>query len=112
MRIHYYLRRVNREARRLHHHLDEFLRTASACPFTLPPLTRSLLNVRVSVGRLFGWDREPAATARETLATRMATADLSKSLAPAGTREGLFGVVYRFENKQPLELINRTAHAP
>jgi hypothetical protein len=30
---------------------------------------------------------------------------------PAGTREGLFRVVYRFENEQLLELINRTAHA-
>ena len=29
----------------------------------------------------------------------------------AGTREGLFRVIYRFENEQLLELINRTAHA-
>jgi hypothetical protein len=29
----------------------------------------------------------------------------------AGTREGLFRVVYHFENEQLLELINRTAHA-
>lgn len=29
----------------------------------------------------------------------------------AGTREGLFRVVYRFENEQLLEVINRTAHA-
>jgi len=41
----------------------------------------------------------------------MTTADRSSSLAPAGTREGLFRVVYRFENEQLLELINRTAHA-
>ena len=91
--------------------LDEFLRTASACPFTSPPLVRALLNTRLFVGRLCGWDREPAATAWETFATRMTTADRSKSLAPAGTREGLFRVVYRFENEQLLELINRTAHA-
>ena len=30
---------------------------------------------------------------------------------PAGTRDGFFRVVYRFENEQLLELINRTAHA-
>jgi hypothetical protein len=30
---------------------------------------------------------------------------------PAGTRDGLFRVVYRFENEQLLELVNRTAHA-
>jgi hypothetical protein len=91
--------------------LDEFLQTASACPFTLPPLVRALLNLRLFVGRLLGWDREPAAIAWETFATRMTTADSSRSLAPAGTREGLFRVVYRFENEQLLELINRTAHA-
>ena len=50
--------------------LDEFLRTASACPLTLPPLVRALLNIRLFVGRLLGWDREPAATAWETFATR------------------------------------------
>jgi hypothetical protein len=41
----------------------------------------------------------------------LTAADLSKSLAPPGTPEGLFRVVYRFENEQLLELINRTAHA-
>jgi hypothetical protein len=91
--------------------LDEFLRTANACPCTLPPLVRALLNIRLFVGRLLRWDREPAATAWETFATRMTTADRSKSLAPAGTRDGLFRVVYRFDNEQLLELINRTAHA-
>ena len=90
--------------------LDEFLRTASACPFTTPPLVRALLNIRLFVGRLLGWDREPDATAWETFATRMTTADRSRSLVPAGTREGLFRVVYRFENEQLLEVINRTVH--
>ena len=41
----------------------------------------------------------------------MTTADRSRSREPPGTREGLFRVVYRFENEQLLELINRTAHA-
>jgi Protein of unknown function (DUF2867) len=93
--------------------LDEFLRTASACPCTStpPPLVRTLLNIRFFVGRLLGWDREPATTAWESFATRMTTADRSRSLAPAGTPEGLFRVVYRFENEQLLELINRTAQA-
>ncbi len=92
--------------------LDEFLRTASACPYTpAPPLVRALLNMRFFVGRLLRWDREPSAHTWETFATRMTTADGSKSLAPAGAREGLFRVVYRFENEQLLELINRTAHA-
>src|SRR6267143_862266 len=71
----------------------------------------ALLNIRFAVGRLFGWDREPDATVRETFATRLTAADLSKSLAPAGAREGPFRIVYRFENEQLLELMNRTAHA-
>jgi hypothetical protein len=91
--------------------LDEFLRTASTRLFTLSPLVRALLNLRLFVGRLLGWDREPSTTAWETFTTRLTTADRSKSLAPAGTPEGLFRVVYRFENEQLLELINRTAHA-
>jgi len=91
--------------------LDEFLRTTSACLPTTSPVVRALLNVRLFVGRLLGWDREPAATAWETFATRMTTDDRSRSLAPAGRREGLFRVVYRFENEQLLEVINRTVHA-
>src|SRR5207247_9341724 len=91
--------------------LDEFLRTASACLLTPSPVVRVLLNIRLFVGRLLGWDREPTATAWKSFATRMTTADRSRSLAPAGTRDGLFRVVYRFENEQLLELLNRTAHA-
>ena len=91
--------------------LDEFLRTARTRLFTCSPVVRALVNIRLFVGRLLGWDREPAATAWETFANRLTTADRSKSLAPAGTREGLFRVVYRFENEQLLEVINRTAHA-
>jgi hypothetical protein len=91
--------------------LNEFLRTASAHPFTPSPFVRALLNIRFFVGRLLGWDRAPAATAWETFATRMTTADRTRSLVSPGTREGPFRVVYRFENEQLLELINRTAHA-
>jgi hypothetical protein len=108
--------------------LDEFLRTAGArsqvncdcCEndrsrngslLTGSPVVRTLLKIRFFVGRLLGWDREPASTAWETFTTRLTTADRSKSLAPAGTRQGLFRVVYHFEDEQLLELINRTAHA-
>jgi Protein of unknown function (DUF2867) len=91
--------------------LDEFLRTAGALPFTPSAVVRALLGIRLFVGRLLVWDREPDATVRETFATRLTTADRSKSLALAGTREGPFRIVYRFENEQLLELSNRTAHA-
>lgn len=70
-----------------------------------------LLDIRLFVGRIFGWDRDSTASAHETFATRLTAADRSRSLAPAGTRDGHFRVVYRFENEQLVELINRTAHA-
>jgi hypothetical protein len=91
--------------------LDDFLRTASNCLFTPSRLVRMLLDIRLFVGRLFDWDREPAATAWNTFATRLTDTDHSRSLAAAGTRDGFFRVVYRFENEQLVELINRTAHA-
>jgi hypothetical protein len=91
--------------------LNEFLREASGRPFTPSPVVRALVDIRLFVGRLFGWDREPGANAWEPFETRLTAEDRSRSLVPPGTREGLFRVVYQFENEQLLELINRTAHA-
>jgi hypothetical protein len=91
--------------------LDEFLRATSSHPFTPSPLVRMLLDIRLFVGRLFGWDREPAAAAWRTFAARLTDADHFRSLESAGTLDGFFRVVYRFENEQLVELINRTAHA-
>jgi hypothetical protein len=91
--------------------LDDFLRTAGNCLCTPSSLVRTLLDIRFFVGRFFGWDHEPAATAWKTFATRLTDADHSRSLAAAGTRDGFFRVVYRFENEQLVELINRTVHA-
>jgi hypothetical protein len=80
-------------------------------PFTPSPIVRRLLKLRLSVGRLLDLDRESASTTAESFATRLNPFDRAKSLVPAGTREGLFRVVYRFENEQLLEVINRTVHA-
>ena len=91
--------------------LDDFLRTESNCLCTPPPLVRVMLDIRFFVGRFFGWDHEPAPTAWETFATRLTDTDHSRSLTAAGTRDGSFRVVYRFENEQLVELTNRTAHA-
>src|SRR5256885_13751047 len=89
--------------------LDDFLRTANNCTldtcgcsnssalFTPSPLVRMLLNIRFFVGRIFSWDNEPATTACNTFTTRLTDTDHSRSLAAAGTRDGFFRVVYRFE---------------
>jgi hypothetical protein len=91
--------------------LDDFHRTAGNCLCTPPPLVRMLLDIRFFIGRFFGWDHEPATTAWTTFASRLTDTDHARSLAAAGTRDGFFRVVYRFENEQLVELINRTAHA-
>jgi len=44
--------------------LDELLRATGGRLFTPSPVVRALLNIRLFVGRLLGWNREPDATAR------------------------------------------------
>jgi hypothetical protein len=92
--------------------LDDFLRVTGARLFAPPPVVRGLLNVRFFIGRIFGWDSAPPnAVVCETFADRLTPADRASSLAPAGTRDGPFCIVYRFENEQLGEVINRTVHA-
>ena len=95
--------------------LDEFLRAVSERPFTPTPLVRALLDLRLFIGRCFGWDRRrPSTQVAATFADRLTDADRARSLVPPGVREGpdgLFRVVYRFENEKLVELINRTVHA-
>ncbi len=91
--------------------LDDFLRTAPNCLCTPPSLVRMLLDIRFFIGRLLGWDRELSSTASKTFATRLTAADHLRSLTAPGTRDGFFRAVYRFENEQLVELINRTVHA-
>ena len=91
--------------------LDEFLQASRSHQYKLNPGARALISIRLLAGRLLGWDRELARLKSEAFATRLTTADRSQSLVPAGTPDGLFRIVYRFENEQLVELINRTAHA-
>jgi hypothetical protein len=92
--------------------LDEFLRAGNEQLFTLTPVVRGLVGLRLLVGRLLRWDHpRPSREAVPSFADRLTDADRHRSLTPAGTREGLFRVVYRFENEKLLELVNRTAHA-
>jgi len=77
-----------------------------------PPAVRALLSVRFFVGDLFGWDQATPSSVSESFAQRLTDKDRARSLAPAGTPDGLFRIVYRFENEQLDEIINRAAHVP
>src|SRR5260370_37101150 len=81
--------------------LDEFLRIASTRLCKLSPVSHALLDIRLFIGRLLGWDREPAATAWEPFATRLTTVDRAKSLAPAVRGHRLFLVGFRVANDEP-----------
>jgi len=91
--------------------LAEFLRRAGDLLREPPPMVRTLLSVRFFVGGLLGWDQPPSGAAYDTFALRLTDEDRARSFAPAGTVDGLFRLVYRFENEQLAEIINRTVHA-
>jgi hypothetical protein len=91
--------------------LAEFLRRAGDLFRQPPPVIQALLSVRFFVGGLFGWDRTTPGTNSESFAQRLTDEDRTRSLARPGTPDGLFRIVYRFENEQLNEVINRTAHA-
>ena len=75
-----------------------------------------LLGSEHCVRALFrGWlvrlGRPTPVSVSESLAKQLTGEDRARSLAPAGAPDGLFRIVYRFENEQLSELLNRTAHA-
>lgn len=91
--------------------LNEFFRATEDQPFTPSPVVRALIGARLIAGRVLGWDREPAAPDRASFADRLTAEDRARSLVEPGTRDGMFRVLYRFENEELLEIANRTAHA-
>jgi hypothetical protein len=92
--------------------LDGFRRASEGRPFTPSPAVRALFGIRRLVGRLFGWDTgsTPAEGERNSFAARLTPADRAGSLAAPGLRQGPFRLVYRFENEELLEAVNRTVH--
>jgi len=99
--------------------LCEFLRRASQCGCDtadaeinrLPPVARALFRLRFFLGRIFRLEAEPKDALAASFASRLTAEDRARSLVASGTPEGLFRVVYRFENEQLLEIQNRTVHA-
>jgi hypothetical protein len=99
--------------------LCEFLRRASqdGCDTAdaeinrFPPVARALFRLRFFLGRIFRLEAEPKDALAASFASRLTAEDRARSFVVSGTPEGLFRVVYRFENEQLLEIQNRTVHA-
>jgi hypothetical protein len=99
--------------------LSEFLRRASQDRFDaadaeinrFPPVARALLRLRLFLGRMLRLDAEPKDALAASFGSRLTPEDRARSFVVSGTPEGLFRVVYRFENEQLLEIQNRTVHA-
>jgi hypothetical protein len=77
----------------------------------LPPVARALIRLRLFLGRIFRLEAEPKDALAASFGSRLTPEDRARSLVVPGTPEGLFRVVYRFENEQLLEIQNRTVHA-
>jgi len=92
--------------------LAEFLRRANQGGTNrLPPAARTLFRFRLLLGRIFRLEAEPTDAGTAAFANRLTAEDRACSVVAAGAPEGLFRVVYRFENEQLLEVQNRTVHA-
>jgi len=99
--------------------LSEFLRrvnqngseAAYAKINRFPPVARALFSLRFFLGRIFRLEVEPKDAVTASFGRRLTPEDFAGSLVSPGTPEGLFRVVYRFENEQLLEIKNRTVHA-
>jgi|SRR5580692_1853368 hypothetical protein len=92
--------------------LCEFLRCGSRGGINrFPPAARALIGLRLFLGRIFRLEAEPKDALAASFASRLTPDDRARSFVASGTQEGLFRVVYRFENEQLLEIQNRTVHA-
>ena len=70
--------------------LDEFLRVASEQIFTPSPVVRGLLELRLLIGRHFGWDcPRPTPQAAPTFANRLRERKTRRTDQPDGPRGGV-----------------------
>ena len=80
-------------------------------PRQVNPIVRTLFGLRWFLGRLFGWDKKTGKTATLSYIDRLPPAERARSLEVPGRQNGLFRVVYTFENESLGEIINGTVHA-
>ncbi len=92
--------------------LSEFLRASQDRKGNnFSPAARALFGLRLFLGRILRLDAEPKNALAGSFGKRLTPEDRAHSLVAPGTPEGLFRVVYRFENEQLLEIQNRTVDA-
>jgi hypothetical protein len=75
-----------------------------------PAAARALFGLRFFLGRIFRLEAEPKDASANSFGNRLTPEDRARSLLAPGTPDGLFRVVYRFENEQLVEVQNRTVH--
>jgi hypothetical protein len=76
-----------------------------------PLVARALFGLRFFLGRILGLETEPEDAQVASFGNRLTVEDHARSIVEPGTSEGMFRVVYRFENEQVVEIQNRTVHA-
>jgi hypothetical protein len=76
-----------------------------------PLFARALFGLRFFLGRVLGLEAEPKDAPAVSFGNRLTVEDRARSIVEPGTREGMFRIVYRFENEQLVEIQNRTVHA-
>ena len=72
---------------------------------------RTLFALRIFLGRIFSLDKNAHGSNQPSFADRLTTNDRERSSVSAGTVEGIFRVLYSFENEILHETANRTVHA-
>jgi len=74
------------------------------------PAVRLLFGFRWWLGRLFGWDREPAQASEESYLHRLSVADRESTLVVPGTLEGPFRILFVSPQESIAEIRNATVH--
>jgi len=77
----------------------------------LPAAARALFGLRFFLGRIFRLEGQPKGAGAASFARGLTAEDRARSALAPGTPDGLFRVVYRFDNEFLRELHNRTVHA-
>ena len=74
------------------------------------PALNLFFGLRWWLGRVFGWDREPAQASEQSFLLRLSPSDQEASLVPPGTPEGPFRVLFVSPQESISEIQNSTVH--